>query len=105
MCAESIQKREYSRIKSSIVVKIPRCDLQCYGLATNLSEKGMCIQTGLCLPCNTEGNIFIPVQDEDIEVAMRVRWIDEGPDFYDMMGVEILGTPKKYRQLVNKLLS
>jgi len=105
MCAKSVRKRDYPRRNASVVVKIPYCDSFCFGLATNLSEKGMRIQSGTCLPCNTEGNLLIPIKNKEIELSMRVRWIDEGSGFYDAMGVEILKTPEQYRQLVKNLPS
>lgn len=92
--------RSCKRIPSSFVVKFIDEGVVCYGIATNVSEKGMCIQSGICMPCDSKFNVMIPLKDEHLEVPVEVRWIKKTYDFYDVMGVELMQPPEKFLKLV-----
>ncbi len=96
-----IQKRAYKRIPTSLVVKFLHCDSTCYGIVMNISEKGMCINTGICPPFDSKFKLFILLKYDHLEVPVKVRWATKTNHFYDSMGVEILNPSKEYLQIVN----
>jgi hypothetical protein len=97
---KTYQKRSCERVPSSLVVKFLNDDTISYGIATNISEKGMCIHTGVCLPRDSRSDIAIPLKDVQLQVPASVVWVEKTRGFYDSMGVELLNPPKKYLQIV-----
>ncbi len=94
------QKRSDQRIPSSLVVKYFHRGSICYGLITNLSAKGMCINSGVCLPSNSSIKLLLPLKDEVLELPVKVRRVVRTDTFYDTMGVEVLNPSEKYLQVV-----
>jgi len=95
-----MQRRLYDRIPASLVVKFLYSGSVCYGLITDLSENGMCINTGMCLPSGSHAKLFLPLKEEILEISAMVRRVVKTDGFYDTMGVELLDPPKKYLQIV-----
>jgi len=100
---KKIIKRREERIPTNFIVKFVREDDLCYGITENISERGMCICTGFCLPCDTNSSVLIPVGNDHIEIDFKVRWIKRTGDFYDMMGVELINIHPKYKKLLQGL--
>jgi len=100
---KKIIKRRDERIPSNLIVKFFNEDDLCYGIAKNISERGMCISTGFCLPCDTSSSVLIPVGDDHIEIKFKVKWIKKTGDFYDMMGIELINIHEKYTKLIENL--
>jgi hypothetical protein len=94
-------KRAFERIPSSLVVKFLQDDSVCYGIVTNISEKGMCIKSGVCLPCDSQIKLEIPLKDSQLEIFAKVIRVEKTSDFYDTMGVELIKPTKKYLKIVN----
>jgi hypothetical protein len=97
---KTYQKRSCERVPSSLVVKFLNDDTVSYGIATNISDKGMRIHTGVCLPCDSCSDFEIPLKNEQLKVPASVVWVEKTRGFYDSMGVELLNPPKKYLQIV-----
>ncbi|HDH05224.1 MAG TPA: PilZ domain-containing protein [Nitrospirae bacterium] len=94
-------RRACERIPSSLVVKFHQDNSVCYGIATDISEKGMCIRSGICLPCDSKFNLQIPLKNSHLEIPVKVRRVEKTDGFYDTMGVELLKPTKKYLKIVN----
>ncbi len=94
------QKRAYGRIPSSLVVKYFHRGSICYGLITDLSDKGMCINSGVCLPSNSSIKLLLPLKEEVLELPVKVRRVVRTDTFYDTMGVEVLDPTDKYLKVV-----
>jgi hypothetical protein len=94
-------KRAFERIPSSLVVKFLQDDSVCYGIVTNISEKGMCIKSGVCLPSDSQIKLEIPLKDSQLEIFAKVIRVEKTSDFYDTMGVELIKPTKKYLKIVN----
>ena len=94
-------RRACERIPSSLVVKFHQDNSVCYGIATDISEKGMCIKSGICLPCDSKFKLQIPLKNSHLEVSVKVRRVEKTDGFYDTMGVELLKPTKKYLKIVN----
>lgn len=98
-----MSKRAYRRIPASMLVKFIHCGSMCYGIVTNISENGMCIRSGFCLPRDTETMLVIPLKDKNIEVLAEVKWVEKTSSFYDSMGVALSAPPDKYSQIVENI--
>lgn len=98
-----MSKRAYRRIPASMLVKFINCDSMCYGIVTNISENGMCIRSGFCLPHDTEAMLFIPLKDKNLEVLAEVKWVEKTSSFYDTMGVALPAPPDTYSQIVENI--
>ena len=96
-----MQKRAYDRIPSSLLVKYVQDDSVCYGIAINISEKGMLIQSGNCIPCDSRIKLQIPLKKGQLEIAAKVMHVKQTNEFYDTMGVELLKPSKKYLKILN----
>jgi hypothetical protein len=96
-------RRACERIPSSLVVKFLHENSICYGIVTNISEKGMCIKSGVCLPCDSHIKLQIPLKDQHLEVSVKVRRVVKDRGFYDTMGVELLKPTRKYLKIVDRI--
>ena len=98
-----MDKRTCDRIDASLEAKFFCANFLCTGTVTNLSETGICINTGMCLPCGTNVKLFIPLKEEVLEVPVLVKRVAKKEGFYDTMGLELLKPPQNYLALVNNL--
>jgi hypothetical protein len=97
------QKRAIKRRSISMVAKFFCKDSFHYGLVTNISKKGMCINTGTSLPCGTRLKLLLPFKDKDLEIQAEVSKAVETDGFYDILEVELLKTPQKYLKFLDSL--
>lgn len=102
---KSKKQRAFERVPSCLVVKFNYDNSTCYGLATNVSEKGMRISAGINLPDNWETNLLVPIKDDQLEIPGKVRWTKQTSGFYDSMGLEIFDPPEKYFKIVDSFKS
>jgi hypothetical protein len=100
-----MRKRSCERKSSSLLVKFTHCDTIHYGIVTNVSERGMCIKSGACLPCDSPVLLLIPLKDEHLAVDAAVKWVKKTDEFYDCMGVEMSEPPERYLQIVANIQS
>jgi hypothetical protein len=100
-----MRKRSCERIPSSLLVKFSHCDSISYGIVTNVSERGMCIKSGVCLPRNSSAELLIPLKDEHLAVDVEVKWVKETDEFYDSMGVELSEPPERFIQILENIKS
>jgi hypothetical protein len=102
---KDIKPRCAERIPAEILVKVVYEDQMIYGIATDVSETGMCIRVGQCLPGNAGGDVIIPVGNAHVRVPFMVRWSKVTDGFYDRMGVKLKRPPRKYKRIVEILKS
>jgi hypothetical protein len=70
----------------------------------NLSEQGMLIMTAeLNFPLDMQFDIFLHMQDDIIEIPVKVRRLVKKGDSYDSLGIELINPPQKYLEFVNNL--
>ncbi len=95
-----MQKRSCERIPGIVKARF-FCGNSLYnGTITNLSEKGMCISTGMCLPYNSMFEVLIPLKENVLEVPAKVIWVKETNSTYDTMGVTLIEPPENYLYFV-----
>ncbi len=71
-----------------------------FAVVTNFSEKGMCLSTGYCLPCDNPIELLIPLKAEALKVLVRVRRLSKVDDFNYILGVELIDAPDEYIKFV-----
>jgi hypothetical protein len=94
------QKRNYERIPASLVIKYVHGGSICYGLVTDISGSGMCINTSVCFPTSSNVKLMLPLKNEVLELPVKVKRVVKSERFYETMGVEVLNPPDKYFQIV-----
>ena len=94
-------ERISERVPSSLVVKFDHDNCECYGIVTNLSEEGMCIQSGICLPCDSKIKLQIPLKKGELKLQAKVMRMEQTNGFYDTMGVQLLRPTKKYLKILD----
>ncbi len=73
------------------------------GIVTNLSNNYMYIKTRMCLYFKTKFKVLISLDNEMVEVPVKVNRLVKKNGFYDGMGVKLLCRPKKYLKYVGSL--
>jgi Tfp pilus assembly protein PilZ len=100
-----MQKRAFERIPAELQANFFCGNTMYSGTVTNLSENGMFIKTRMCFPFNSKFEILIPLKEEVLKVPTKVSRIEKTEEFYDGMGVEVLGPCQNYLEFVNRLKS
>ncbi len=99
-----MEKRVCERIPVNIEAGFSYNDSFYYGIVTNISEKGMCINTRMRLFFNSSVELLIISKEEGLNVPAKVSCIVMMTDsFSDAMGVEVLNPAKKYLEFVDSL--
>jgi hypothetical protein len=92
-----MQKRTSERKPSNINIKFSCDNVDYTGTVTNLSENGMFIKTrDMCFPFNSTFEIIIPLEEELLNLPVKVSRITKTNDSYDGIGVELLDPPRNY---------
>ena len=99
-----IKRRAFERIPSSL--EFHSLNVDYFGVVTDLSENGMFIQSQkISFPFKLKFEIMIPLNEDMINVPVKVARVTKSKKFYDGIGVELLKPTKNYLQLVRKLRS
>ncbi len=99
---EPLERRAFKRVPTYLPVKL-RCNGSFhYGIIINLSENGMCITTGIRLPCGVDIDIAISLPDGRVlEVFGVFNRLMKVSGLYNGICVEILDPPDHYLDLVD----
>ncbi len=99
-----MERRACKRIPASIKVEFCCGNKDYSGTITNLSENGMFISTrDISFPFESKFEIAIPLEEEVLNIPVKISRLLKTGDIYDGMGVVILNIPKKYLELLIKL--
>lgn len=96
-----VNKRACQREPSGLVVKFSIDGNMCQGIIKNVSERGMCIETGSCPPCESTVTLRIHSGKNHLEIPVKVRRKEKADRFYDIMGVEFIRPTKKIMEFIN----
>ncbi len=96
-----MNKRACEREPSGLVVKFSLDGIAYYGIIKNVSERGMCIETGSCPPCESTVKLQIHSGKDNFEIPVKVRRKEKADRFYDIMGVEFVKPTPKILQFIN----
>ena len=98
-----MEKRTCERIATNLEAKFFCGDYLHRGTITNVSEKGICINTVMCFPHGTNVKLLIPVKEDILEVPVQVKRVAKKDGFYNTMGLELLNSPQNYMEFLNGL--
>lgn len=98
------KRRTIERLNSSLTV-IFRCNDAFYsGKVTNLSKKGICINTEeYFFPCGYDIELYIPLIKKTKKLHCKIRQIIKLEDQNYTIGVELLKPPRDYLEFVDGL--
>ncbi|MCK5138510.1 MAG: PilZ domain-containing protein [Thermodesulfovibrionia bacterium] len=100
-----MEKRTCKRIDTSLEAKFFHGNCLYRGTITNLSEKGICINTVACFPYGANIKLLIPVKEDILEIPVHVKRVAKRDGFYDTMGLELLDQSQNYLEFLNGLSS
>ncbi len=93
-----LEKRAVERIESRIEVRFFYGDLYYSGVATNVSENGMYICTGICYPLKSKFEVIIPLNKKILKLPVKVCRQTRVGGIYDGMGVSLCNIPAGYME-------
>jgi len=67
-----------------------------FGIVTNISGKGMCLNVGIGYVNGAAGKLFLESQGKHSVIPFKVRWARKYHNTYDVMGIELLEPNVKY---------
>ena len=100
---DSMDKRTANRISINLFVTFPCRRTYVSGFATNLSENGMFINAEMSFPVKSQFELLIPLKEEAVKVPVKIVRLEKSRKGYQGMGVQIMGRPPKYLELIRKL--
>ncbi len=103
MKVEFMDKRASKRINEKLSVRFPGRNTFYSGIATDLSETGMFINSDIYFPIRSEFEMLVLLKEEVLKVPVKIARIVKTGDMYEGMGVELLNLPKKYLEYVIRL--
>ena len=96
-----MEKRTCERIDTSLEAKFFYGNYLHRGTITNLSKKGICINTVMCFPYGANIKLLIPVKEDILEILVQVKRVAKRDGFYDTMGLVILDPSQNYLEFLN----
>ena len=97
-------RRSYERIPAYFKARFSCRDIDYCGTIRNLSEKGMLIRTDeLYFPFDSQFDVIIHLQDNSLQVPVRLNRVVMSPGAEDSIGVEVTDPSPGYLQFVGDL--
>ncbi len=97
-----MEKRAFQRVP--VRIEFQCCNIDCYGIITNLSANGIFIKSNkITFPLESQFELCIPLKKNPLNVRVKINRITKSSGYYDGIGVEVLGHPQKYLELVCRL--
>jgi hypothetical protein len=94
-----MEKRAFKRIPANL--EFHCFNINNYGTVTNISEKGMFIEShNITFPLEIQFEISISAKEEKLNIPVKVIRITKSNGYYDGIGVELLGQPQKYLNIL-----
>ena len=101
-----MQRRYFERIPSDIKIRFSCDNMDYCGTITNLSEKGMFINThDMCFPFDSKFEVVIDLNGKTMNIPVKVSRLTKTNDSYDGIAVELLNPPQSYLELLKDLRS
>lgn len=98
-----MEKRAFDRIPSDIRVIFFSGTQEYYGTVTNLSEKGMFINTEVNFPLQLQLKILMPWQTDTLWLHAMIRSFGTSGNSYNGIGVELVSPSPRYLEFVDSL--
>ncbi len=98
-----MSKRPFHKIRSNLKIKFFCSHSFCAGTLTDLSEKGMLIETKMTIPFDRIFDVVICLRERLIRVHVRFRKLIGNNKSYDIMAVDVLNPQKDYLEFINDI--
>ncbi len=98
-----MQRRQAKRINVKIEAMFHCGNKVCNGVVTNISEKGMFIDTKLVFPVDMNFDLIIPFRDSRLRFPVKITRLQKAQGKYVGLGLEIAGSHEHYIDYVSKL--
>jgi len=103
-CPRFIEKRSSERFHSNLNANFSCCNRDYTGTVINISETGMFISSrDMSFPNEATFEVQLDINNEHLNLPVRMCRFTISPDLNDGMGVEILNPPEIYLVLIDKL--
>ncbi|GBE05558.1 MAG TPA: PilZ domain-containing protein [Nitrospirae bacterium] len=96
-------ERAFKRIPANIEVIFFSGTQEYYGTVTNLSEKGMFINTEVNFPLQQRLKVLMPWQADTLWLHARVRSFGTSGNIYNGIGVELVSPSLRYLEFIGDL--
>lgn len=98
-----MRNKPFHKMRSNLKIKFFCSHSFCAGTVTNLSEKGMLIETRMTLPFDRKFDVVICLRERLISVNVRFRKLIGNNKSYDIMAVDVLNPQKDYLEFINDI--
>ena len=98
-----MDKRAFERISANLEVNYYCGNTVCHGTVTNLSEKGMFINTKIEFPFDLNFDLHISLDKEFLKTAVTVKRIVRTDNYYGGIGVELSDPYRNYLEFLQRL--
>ena len=96
-----MQRRDCERIPVNVSARLVLGNMFYTGKITNISGKGIFIQTNLCPPPKAMFTVLVQNENNLLQFFARVKWIKRTSGVYDGIGAEILNPSNNYLDFAN----
>jgi desulfoferrodoxin-like iron-binding protein len=98
-----MKKRSVERIPAGLKAEFFWSDKINSGTVADLSENGMLVNTRTCPPLRAKLDLTILLEEDVLNIPVKVRRLVKKDNYYDAFGAEIMNPPKKYLDFVTSL--
>lgn len=98
-----VRKRAVERIPTNLNVQFIWSDKPVAGAVADLSENGMLLNTNPCPPLSAKFELSLPLEEEVLQIPVKVRRMVKKNHHFEAVGLEILNPPQKYLDFVSDL--
>ena len=98
-----MEKRDAERIQANLDVNYYCGNTVCHGTVTNISEKGMFINTKIEFPFDLNFELNIQLGTEMLKAPVTVKRIVRTDNYYGGIGVELSDPPRSYLEFIERL--
>ena len=97
----TVDKRTHTRTSAILDVQYFHDGVLYYGIATDISERGMCLRHGVTLPRCSTGKLIIYSKPSSVIIPFTVQWAERADNIYNnVMGVEFLRLQNHYTEFI-----
>ncbi len=98
-----MEKRDAERIQANLEVNYYCGNTVCRGTVTNISEKGMFINTKIEFPFDLNFDLNIILETEMLKAPVTVKRIVRTDNYYGGIGVEFSDPSRSFIEFIGKL--
>jgi hypothetical protein len=98
-----MERRAFERVNANMEVSYNCGNTICHGTVTDLSEKGMFINTKIEFPFDLNFELHIALENEILKAPATVKRIVRTDNYYGGIGVELQEPASNYLKFIDRL--